>query len=256
MYVDTHNHLDDPAFDADRDAVIARAWDAGVERQILIGYRPNGWRRAIDVAASFDGGAVALGIHPQDADEADDASLEALRQIVLESHPVAIGETGIDLFRDGPELAVQIRAFAAQLELARGMGLPAIIHQRAAETDVLSVLRATPGDQVIVLHSFDAGEANAKVARERGWILGVGGLMTRQSSTRVREILRTFPLDQMVVETDAPYLVPSRVKARRNEPANVAIVAERLAELRGIEVAEVAETTTATAERVFRLGTV
>lgn len=231
-----------------------RADDAEVRDIIVIGYRPDGWERAIRIGGSFAGGHVALGIHPQDADMFDDTALAELGRQLIDAPAVAVGETGIDLFRDGPALDVQRRAFAAQLDLARDLSLPTIIHQRDAEAEMLAMLRPVPLGQMIVLHSFDAGPDLANLARERGWVLGVGGLMTRQSATMVREILTEFPLDQLVLETDAPYLMPSRLKGRRNEPANIAIIRDRLAELRGISPEEVARQTTATARRVFNLS--
>lgn len=251
-FVDTHAHLDDEAFDIDRPEVIQRAQAAGVDRIVLIGYRESIWGRTIETARSFEGGAFALGIHPQNADEVDAGTIDRLRTAAVVSRAVAIGEAGIDLFRDGPELIRQQEVFRLQLELALELGLPTIVHQRAAEAETLAILRDRPLDQRIILHSFDAGTETANLARHRGWFVGVGGLMTRRSNENVREIVRTFPLEQVVLETDAPYLVPSGVKARRNEPANVAIIAGRLAALRAINVETIAAITASNAEAVFQ----
>lgn len=251
VLIDTHAHIDDEAFDPDRADVIRRAAEAGVGRIVLIGYRESIWDRTVAVARSFAGGSVALGIHPQSANEAGNSSFDDLRERASAVGAVAIGETGIDLFRDGPALAVQQLVFRVQLDIALELGLPTIIHQRGAEAETLPILRDRPADQPIVLHSFDAGAETATVARERGWYLGVGGLMTRRSNETVRAILRDFPLERLVLETDAPYLVPSGVKARRNEPANLAIIAARLASLRGTDPETVATATTANAQRIF-----
>ncbi len=252
--VDTHAHLDDDAFDVDRAEVIERARIVGVGTIVLIGYRQSIWERTIGTVRSFDGGKVALGVHPQSADEFGDATIDRLRVAVTDGGAVAIGETGVDLFRDGPSLEQQERAFRAQLDLAEELGLPTIIHQRAAEDEVLDVLLGRTGNQTIVLHSFDASERTAIVGRERGWYIGVGGLMTRVASDAVRQIVRDYPLDRLLLETDAPYLVPTGVRMRRNEPANVAVIAARLAGLRGLSVEEVATATTANARRVFGDG--
>lgn len=251
--IDTHAHLDDEAFDVDREKVIQRAREALVERIVLIGYREAIWERTIGTALSFRGGLCALGVHPQSAGEANDGTIDRLREAVVSSGAMAIGEAGIDLFRDGPALAQQQHVFRLQLDLARELGLPTIIHQRAAERETLAVLRDLPANQAIVLHSFDAGPETAAVARERGWYLGVGGLMTRRANEVVRAIIRDFPLERIVLETDSPYLVPSGLKSRRNEPANVAVIANRLAGLRGIDLETVAAATTANARRVFRI---
>jgi len=249
--VDTHAHLDDDAFDADRADVVERARIVGVGTIVLIGYRQAIWDRTIAVAGSFDGGQVVLGVHPRNADEYDDATIDRLRVAVTDGGAVGVGETGIDLFRDGPPLEQQERAFRAQLDLAIELGLPTIIHQRAAEDEVLAVLLGRPGDQTIVLHSFDASERTAAAGRDRGWYIGVGGLMTRVASDAIRQIVRDYPLDRLLLETDAPFLVPTGVRMHRNEPANVAVIAARLAGLRGLSVAEIARATTANALRVF-----
>ncbi len=249
--VDTHSHLDDPAFDADRTDAIGRARAAGVGTIVVVGYHSGIWERSSRIAASFGGGLVALGVHPQHADEFDDTTIERLRLAIASSGAVAVGETGIDLFRDGPPVSAQRRAFTAQLALAAELGLPTIVHQRAAEQEVLGVLAGSDPGQTIVLHSFDAGVATATFARERGWYLGVGGLMTRTASGPIREIVRDYPLDRLVLETDSPYLVPTGIRGRRNEPANVVAVAERLAALRGMSLPALAAATTANARRLF-----
>lgn len=251
--IDTHAHLDDAAFDIDRADVIARARSAGVGTIVLIGYRESIWERAIATARSFAGGQVVLGVHPQNADEFNETTINRLHELVTASGAIAIGETGIDLFRDGPPLDQQERSFRAQLALARDLSLPTVIHQRAAEDEVLDVLLEQPADQPIILHSFDAGERTVSAGRKRGWYLGVGGLMTRTASGPIRAFLRDYPLDHLLLETDAPYLVPNGVKMRRNEPANLVAIAERLATLRGLTVPEVALATTANARRVLGL---
>ncbi|HEV2527925.1 MAG TPA: TatD family hydrolase [Thermomicrobiales bacterium] len=251
--IDTHAHIDDPQFAQDRSEVIARATAAGVDRIIIIGYRPSGWDRAIATARSFAGGRVCLGIHPAHADEYGPTTADLLRAAIERDRDivVGIGETGIDLYRPGPSLEQQRIAFKGQLDLAAELGLPTVVHQRAAEDECLAVLQQTEPGQQVVLHSFDAGPGTAAVARERNWILGVGGLMTRASNVIVREIIRDYPLELLVLETDSPYLVPNGVKARRNEPANVVAIARRMAELRDTTFEEIAEQTTITARRVF-----
>lgn len=251
--IDTHAHLDDPAFDADRADVIARAETAGVRDVIVIGYHAAIWERAAATATSIPGGHVALGIHPQHADEATPAALDRLRDAALAHRAVAIGETGVDLFRDGPPLRTQQDAFRAQLRIAADLGLPTVVHQRAAERETLDVLRDAAPGQTIVLHSFDAGPDTADLASERGWFIGVGGLMTRRTSEPIRALLRAMPIESLVLETDCPYLVPTGVKSRRNEPANVALIADRLAVELGQPVATIAAITTANARRAFAL---
>ena len=247
--VDTHVHLDDPQFDPDRAEVIAAAREVGVVEMVHIGYRPDSWESSLAMAATHSGVACALGIHPGNAHEAVDADLDCLARLAGRPEVVAIGEIGLDHYWTTENADVQLLWFRRQLDLASSIGLTVVIHQRAAAADVHGVLKSTAPELPIVLHSFDGDARLARLARERGYLLGVGGLMTRASSTELQDILKTFPLDQIVLETDAPYLVPSGVKTRRNCPALLPVIASRLAVLRGVDVDEIAATTTETARR-------
>ena len=245
--VDTHVHLDDPQFEPDQAEVIASAREAGVAEMVHIGYRPDQWESSLALIAAYDGLTCALGVHPGNAQEADLADLDRLGFLATRSGVVAIGEIGLDRYWTTETADAQMLWFRRQLDLATSLRLPVVIHQRSTATEVHTVLSEIDPGQLVVLHSFDGDPDLARLARDRGYLLGVGGLMTRASSTELRETLKSFPLDLIVLETDAPYLVPSGVKTRRNSPALLPIVAARLAELRGIDVEEVASVTTATA---------
>ncbi|CAA9546628.1 MAG: Uncharacterized metal-dependent hydrolase YcfH [uncultured Thermomicrobiales bacterium] len=251
--VDTHAHLDDESFDGDRSAVLARAAEVGVTRVVNIGYRPVRWETSAALAAGHPGVSVALGLHPQHADEFDADLIPRLEARITVVGAVAVGEIGLDYFRDGPSPQVQRRAMEAQLDLAIRLRLPVVIHQRAAEEDCAAILGDAPVGLLAVLHSFDGTDLLAGLAEERGWILGVGGLMTRASNEPLRAIIARYPLERLVLETDSPYLVPSGTRDRRNVPANVPRIAARLAGLRGLPVDAVARVTTATAEQTFNL---
>lgn len=252
--IDTHCHLDDPAFAADRDAVIAESRAAGVSRWVNVGYNPRRWRSTVQLANTTAGMWLALGLHPLHAEEWSTATQRELRTLLQQSHAVAIGEIGLDFARGGYDREVQRRAFCAQLELAIEFALPVIIHQRAAEPDLADVLSTIPPEHPVLLHSFDAEGPLAAIATERGYAIGVGGLATRPSKKAVRSQIERARLRQIVLESDAPYLVPRGVGAERNVPANVATVARFLAELRGISMLEVARTTTETAAAFFGRG--
>lgn len=245
--VDTHVHLDDPQFDPDRADVLASARAAGVAEMIHIGYRPEQWASSLNLI-SMDGRlSCALGVHPGNAHEAVDEDLDRLAQLAISPGVVAIGEIGLDRYWTTETADIQEMWFRRQLGLAASLGLPVVIHQRSAAAEVHGVLAALDPDLLVVLHSFDGDPALARLARERGYLVGVGGLMTRVSSTELRDVLTTFPLDQIVLETDAPYLVPTGVKSRRNSPALLPVIASSLAELRGTTVEEIARVTTDTA---------
>jgi TatD DNase family protein len=251
FFVDTHAHLDDDAFAGEVDAVIARAAAAGVARIVNIGYRPAIWRSTIELARTHAAIRFTLGLHPNHADEDADPIWHELRRLINETRPIAIGEIGLDYFRDYALKATQLRVFDRQLALADEFQLPVVIHQREAEEDLRAVLRERGGRVPWILHSFDGSRDLADEALAAGCYLGVGGLMTRAGSTGLREILKNIPLDRILLETDAPYLVPRGVKNRRNEPANIPLIARALAALHERPIDEIARRTTANAERVF-----
>lgn len=248
--IDTHAHLDDGQF-PDADAVIAASLAAGVGTIVNIGYSPRRWVSSMDLAARHPAVAYTLGLHPLSADEYAPATMQALADAIRANHPVGIGETGLDAYRDGPPLALQRAAFADQIDLGIETGLPIVVHMRNTEPEVTAMVRAADPRLRVVLHSFDGSAALARVVAERGWHIGVGGLMTRAGSTALREILAWLPIEHMVLETDSPYLVPAGVRDRRNTPANLPITARRLAELKGLDPAEVAAITSANARVAF-----
>ena len=248
--IDTHAHLDDGQF-PDVDAVIDHAIAQGVTRIINIGYGPKRWDSTIALARRRPEIAFALGIHPLDADQFNDELFDRFSKLVDRERPVAIGEAGIDLFRDGPPLAQQRAAFAAQIDLALARKLPLIIHQRAAGAEVNALLSAADRDLRVVLHSFDGSQASIDLVLDRGWTIGVGGLMTRSSSAPLRELIRKVPLSSIVLETDSPYLAPAGVKDRRNTPANIPRIAQMLADARRDAIENIARITTENAVALF-----
>jgi TatD DNase family protein len=252
-FVDTHAHLDEPAFDRDRGAVIAAARAAGVVRIVNIGYRPARWLTSAALAREEPAVAVALGLHPHHADEFDADTIDRLTDAVTEAAAVAIGETGLDYFRNRTDATTQRRAFLAQIELGQRLGLPIVIHQRAAEADLIEVLDHVGSLPPVVLHSFEGSRRLADLAIAREFFVGVGGLATRPSATALRKVLAGIPIRQVLLETDAPYLAPAGVKDRRNEPANIPAIARALAPLWGISAPELATQTTRTATDLFRL---
>ena len=253
--IDSHCHLDFPHFDEDRDYVLTRAIDAGVTGVINPGTDLETSRRAVVLAERYDSVYAAVGVHPHEASTVDDQMLNELRR--LASHPkvVAIGEIGLDYYRDLSPRARQRAAFEAQLTLAADLGLPVIIHQRESAIDVMASLRAwaTGEHPGCVLHAFSGDEAMADEAVSLGLLIGVGGPVTFKNARRLLDIVPRLPLNCLVIETDAPYLAPHPYRGTRNEPAYVALVAERLAQLRGSSHDELACQVTANTLRLFRL---
>ncbi len=253
-FVDTHAHLDDPAFDPDRELVINHAVQAGVAMVVNIGYRPSRWITTSALAATSARVTAVLGLHPQHADEFTPGTCDELERSITMAGACAVGEIGLDYFRNGPQPAVQRHAFEQQLLLAERLSLPVVIHQRAAEADCLAILRGAPPSLRIVLHSFEGSETLAEWALDHRHFFGVGGLMTRPGSKQLRAILAGLPLERLILETDSPYLMPARTKERRNVPANIPVIARHLADLRGTDVGTIASATTLSAVAALGLA--
>lgn len=264
MLIDTHCHLNFDAYDADRDAVIARAAAVGVGRIINPAVDLASGAAALALAARYPEIYAAVGIHPNDTAQFTPADIEAITEQARAPKVVAIGEIGIDYHWDDSPKATQRTAFEAQLALAARLGLPVIVHNREASDDVIAVLRAwvaalpeslraRPG----VLHSFSAPPAIAEQALALGFYLGFTGPLTYKKADELRAIAGRVPLDRLLVETDGPFLTPQAPptvnRSQRNEPAYVRFVAERLAALHGLDVSQIAAHTTANAERLFAL---
>jgi len=254
--IDTHCHLDMPQFDADRTAVIEQAAAAGVSQIVVPAIDLDNMTAVTDLAQTHAGVFAAVGIHPNSCADWTDDWLTAVRAAAARPKVVAIGEIGLDYYWDDAPHAVQHEALARQLDLAAELNLPVIIHNRDANADVIRLLaasplagRANPG----VLHSFSGDWAMAQAALDMGFYLGFTGPVTFKKADDLREIARKTPLDRILIETDAPYLTPQPFRGKRNQPAYVAYVAERLAAEKGVETAVFAQHTTANARRLFRL---
>jgi TatD DNase family protein len=252
--IDTHCHLDDDAFEHDLPSVLETAQAANVGQFINIGYEPASWERTLALAARYPFISYALGMHPNSAELWSSESKTALEGLLGGERPVALGETGLDYFREHADHDAQRTAFRDQLALARAFNLPVVIHMRGpVEAEIMAMLSEFT-DVRAILHSFDGSAGLRDFLLDRGDLFGVGGLMTRSSSADLRNVLQVVPLESIVLETDSPYLVPSGVKARRNSPASVAIVAQALADLFERDVQDVARVTTENARRVFGLA--
>ncbi len=250
--IDTHCHLADKRFDKDREAAIARAHTAGVRAFVEIAYAPAIVERAHALAAIHPNLFLCVGVHPSEAAKVPASYLDALRDHARHPRVVAIGETGLDFFRDHAPRADQERWFRAQLALADAMGLPVVIHQRAALADTLAILEQAHPQAGGVLHCFDDGPDAVERARALGFKLGLGGCLT-YGHAELDQAVRGAPADLLVLETDAPYLEPEPRSLKRNEPALLARVVKRLCELRGWTPDEAVRVTTANALDLFRL---
>jgi len=238
--IDTHAHLD--ALDEDAAAVVARAADAGVTRILTVGTA-----EAVALADRFDGVFAIVGIHPHDAADGD---LDEVRRLHAHPKAVAVGETGLDWYRDYAPRDAQRRVFESQLELARELGKPVVIHTRAADDDTLSALAGFDG--TVVLHCFSSTHL-LPTALGRGWYVSFAGNVSFPNASELRLAATQVPADRILAETDAPYLAPQPVRGRRNEPAYVVHTIAALARAREEDVAGLAAQIDLNASACFRL---
>jgi TatD DNase family protein len=250
---DTHAHLDFQQFDADREEVIARARGAGVRWMVNPGADLESSQRAIHLAESQPGIYAAVGVHPHEAQTMTPVVLEELRRLAQHSKVMAIGEIGLDYYRDLSPRHVQQVAFRQQLDLASELELPIIIHDRDAHDDVMAILGEWQGKSQArgVFHAFSGDGDLADRVIEMGYLIAVGGPLTFQNARRMAVLASALPLDRMVVETDCPYLTPHPHRGQRNEPAYLPLVVERLAGLKGLSVDQVARQTSMNALTLF-----
>jgi TatD DNase family protein len=253
MLIDTHCHLDFPDFEAERDAIIERAREAGVAQMVTISTRVKRFDTILAIAEKYPNVFCSVGTHPHNADEELDVTADDL--VRLSAHPkvVAIGEAGLDYFYDNAPRDAQAEGLRRHIAAARTTGLPLVIHSRSADEDMAAILTEESGRGAFpfLLHCFSSGPDLARVGIELGGYVSFSGILTFPKSEELRDIARTVPRDRMIVETDAPYLAPKSFRGKRNEPAYVAHTAEVLAQAIGVSSEEIAEITTENAFRIF-----
>jgi TatD DNase family protein len=253
--VDTHAHLG--LCEPDEGELLASSRQAGVNRILNVGLGEESNPSAVESAEAHEEVFACVGRHPNGADGFDDAAAEALGELCERPGVVAVGETGLDFYRDRAEPDEQRRAFSAQIEIARKSGKPVVIHLRdrdGSEDAVDEAFRtlADGGDGLaVILHCFSAGPAWAERAAELGWYCSFAGNLTYPKAEPIREAAGIVPEDRLLVETDSPFLAPQPVRGKPNQPANVVATAERLAEVRGVPYGDLERTVEANAARVF-----
>lgn len=251
---DSHLHLTAERFGGDVDEVVARARAAGVSRMVTIATDPVDAQAALGLTRRSDGVVgCAAGLHPHDASAWQSDTADTLRALLPEPEVVAVGETGLDFHYDNSPRDVQRAAFEAQLDLAVEAGLPVVVHSRDADDEMCKVLRARGSEVRGVLHCFTGGDALLDAGLEAGWWVSFGGIVTF-GSFDAPDRVRRVPWDRLMIETDSPYLAPVPRRGRRNEPAFLPHVCERVAELRGARADETAERTTRAALSFYGLG--
>ncbi|QDI03206.1 MULTISPECIES: TatD family hydrolase [Xanthomonas translucens group] len=250
--IDSHCHLDAAEFDGDRAAVIARAQAAGVAAQVLPAVTAASWPKLREVCTMADGLSPAYGLHPLFLDAHRPAHLPLLGEWIARERPCAIGECGLDLFVEGLDEAEQQRYFLGQLQLAREFDLPLIVHARRAVDAVILAIRKV-GRLRGVVHSFAGSPEQARQLQSLDFLIGLGGPVTYARAQRLRRLAAELPLQQLLLETDAPDQPDASIRGQRNEPARLRTVLDTIAMLRGQPAAEIAEQTTRNAQQLFGL---
>jgi TatD DNase family protein len=253
---DSHTHIDMPGFDADREAVVSRAQEAGVERMLLVGCADAeaGHRRALAVAEAL-GQPCSAGAHPHDAKLAGPALWDEIRGLAREGRLCAVGEVGLDFHYDHSPRDVQRAVFREQVRLARDLGLPLIVHTREADAETCEILEGEGAGEVGgVIHCFTGAPELARRSLALGFSISFSGIATFPKAGNLREIAKEVPRERLLVETDAPFLAPVPHRGKRNEPAFVVEVVRCLADVRGESVESLAASTRAGFERLFGGG--
>lgn len=253
MLFDTHAHYDDESFDADRDAVLTALPEQGVGLILNPGCDVESSRKAVRYAAAYPHVYAAVGIHPENCGGCTAGDLDAIRALAQQPKTVAIGEIGLDYYwAENPPRDFQQQVLRQQLALARELALPVIIHDREAHADTLAIVREFPG-VTGVFHCFSGSPEMARELLKMGWYLGFDGPVTYKNARRAPEVAAVTPLDRMLIETDSPYMTPVPYRGRRNDSGYVHLVAERLAEWKGVTPEEMARVTTENGKRLFRI---
>ena len=251
--VDTHTHLNDGKFAGQEAEAVDRARAAGVTRLINMGDTMESSAKAVELAAQYEGVYAGVGIHPEEIYELTQADDDRLAAWVQAKRVAAIGEIGLDYYweKDEAKRELQRRMFIHQLDLARQLHLPVCVHDREAHGDTLAILKKEGRGIKGVLHCFSGSWEMAQEIYKLGWFIGVDGPLTYKNAAKLPEIVARFPLERILVETDAPYLAPVPMRGKQNEPAFVTYVAAKVAEIRGISMEMVAKQTSINAEELY-----
>lgn len=253
MYFDSHAHLDDPRFDADRAELLNDLKNHGVGLVMNVGCDLPSSERSVALAEAHDFIYAAVGSHPDDADHVDGRLLDRYRALAACRRVRAIGEIGLDYHYEDVPRARQIVAFEEQLELAEALKLPVIVHEREAHGDAVDIVRRHP-DVRGVFHCFSGSKELALWLVERGWYIGFTGVVTFKNARRAVEAVQSLPLDRILIETDCPYMAPEPYRGRRNDSRYVPLVAAKIAELKGISPEEAGDATAQNAKRLFGIA--
>ena len=253
MLFDTHAHMNDPAYDEDREQVLLGLKEKGVELVMNVGCCLDSSKDCIAMAETYPFVYASVGSHPDSADEVNEEVIEAYRQMASHSKVLAIGEIGLDYYYETIPREVQQKAFRMQMQLARELNMPVIVHERNAHDDGMRIVKEFKG-VTGVFHCYSGSAEMARQLVDLGWYIGFTGVLTFKNARKAIETAESIPLERIVLETDCPFMAPEPFRGKRNDPGYLYRMAERLAEIRNLSVEEIWEITTANAKRLYRLN--
>jgi len=256
MIFETHGHYDDEQFDEDRERLIAEFLEKDIDKVMNVGADMQSSRNSVELAGKYPHFYAAVGVHPSEVGDLTEDDMQALKQMTLENPKVkAIGEIGLDYhFDDDPPRDVQKKWFIRQLELAKELGMPIIIHSRDAASDTMEILKDMDGGRNGgVIHCYSYSREQAREYIKMGFHIGVGGVVTFKNSRRLQEVVEDIPLEKIVLETDSPYMAPVPFRGTRNSALNIPYIAEKIAEIKGFPVQKVYDQTYANALKMYKM---
>jgi len=254
MIFETHAHYDDKAYEEDLDRVLSKAKEAGIGKIVNVAASIHSCRTTLALTERYPYIYGAIGVHPSDTGELTENDMDLLKEYCKQSKVVAVGEIGLDYYWDEPERDIQKKWFESQLELARSVNLPVIIHSRDAAADTLDIMKNHKAEEIGgVIHCFSYGVEMAKQYLDMGFYLGIGGVVTFKNGKKLKEVVEYAPIDRLVTETDSPYLSPVPYRGKRNSSANIPLIIEEIANIKGLTVEEVEDITWKNAHSLYRL---
>ena len=252
--VESHTHMDDAAFDEDREILIEEIKNAGIEYMMNISASLTSIKTSMELAKKYDFIYTSVGVHPSETEDLNEKNFQWLKEQAAHEKVKAIGEIGLDYYWQEPEKEVQQYWFRNQLRLAHEMNLPVIIHSREAAADTYKIMKEEKADRLSgVIHCFSYTKETARDYLNWNYYFGIGGVVTFQNAKKLKEAVEYIPIENIVLETDSPYLAPVPFRGKRNSSLNLPLIAQTIADIKGLNVEKVIEVTTENAKKLYRL---
>lgn len=253
MFIDSHAHLDDRRFNADRDMIIKNLKDNKVDYVFNIGADLKTSEASVRLANKYDNIYAVVGVHPHSAKEVSHKTIERLRELSKEEKVIAIGEIGLDYYYDNSPRDIQVKWFKEQIKLAKEVDLPIVIHTRDASQETFDILKGEAKDYPVIMHCYSGSAEMSEAYVKLGYYISIAGPLTFKNARISKEVVERIPMDRLLIETDCPYLTPTPYRGKRNEPMYVKYVAEEIAKIKGISVEEVGKITRENTKKAFRV---